>query len=43
LELWGGARAALQRDRFYFEPDETVFRPPLFSAFASATVGVTIL
>jgi hypothetical protein len=43
LELSGGALVPLQRDRFYFEPDSTVFRPPAITGLAGAAVGLTIL
>jgi hypothetical protein len=35
-------RLPLVRDRFYFEPDTTVFRPPALSIMGGAFVGVTI-
>ncbi len=43
VELSGGVHAPLERDRFYFEPNTTVFRPPAVSAFAAASLGFTIL
>ncbi len=45
VEVSGGVRAALVRDRFFFEPDSavTVFQAPVVSGFAGAAVGFTIL
>ncbi len=43
LELSLGVRFPLVRDRFFFEPDTTVFRPPLAAAFGAASLGVTFL
>jgi hypothetical protein len=43
IELYGGLDVQLQRDRFFFEPDNTVFRVPVVSGFATAAVGATIL
>jgi hypothetical protein len=43
LELRGGPRAPLVRDRFYFASDSsvTLFRAPPISGFAGGTAGVT--
>jgi hypothetical protein len=41
-ELSTVLRLPLVRDRFYFEPDTTVFRPPALSIMGGAFVGVTI-
>jgi hypothetical protein len=43
LELFGGASVPLQRDRFFFEPDNTVFHPPFVSGTAGGGLGLTIL
>jgi len=45
LELTGGVRAPLVRDRFFFEPNPStiVFEAPVLSGFCSATAGLTIL
>lgn len=43
FELSAGLNLPLQRDRFFFEPDNTVFHAPVVSGFAGAAVGVTIL
>jgi hypothetical protein len=41
-ELSIGLRLPLVRDRYFFEPDTTVFRPPPFAALANGGLGVTI-
>jgi hypothetical protein len=41
-ELEGGARSPLLRTRYYFQPDTTVFRPPMVAAFAGAGIGVSL-
>jgi hypothetical protein len=41
-EVSAGLLLPLVRDRYYFEPDTTVFHPPPLAAFASAGLGVTI-
>jgi hypothetical protein len=33
----------LVRDRFFFEPDTTVFQPPVAAGFAGGCIGFTIL
>jgi hypothetical protein len=43
LEIDGGLRLPLLRDRFFFEPDNTVFRAPAISAFGGGTLGFSIL
>jgi hypothetical protein len=43
IEIYGGADVTLQRDRFFFEPDSTVFRAPLVSGYATGALGLTIL
>jgi hypothetical protein len=43
VEIEGGFRAPLIRDRFIFEPDLTVYRPPPLSGFADAGLLVTFL
>jgi hypothetical protein len=43
IEVYGGVDLTIQRDRFFFEPDNTVFRAPLVSGFASGALGLTIL
>jgi hypothetical protein len=42
LELEAAVLAALVRDRFFFQPGATVFRPPPVGVSASAGIGVTI-
>jgi hypothetical protein len=43
VELSLGVRFPLVRDRFFFEPDTTVFRPPVAAGFAGGCLGITIL
>jgi hypothetical protein len=43
VELSLGVRFPLVRDRFFFEPDTTVFRPPVAAGFAGGSLGITIL
>jgi hypothetical protein len=43
VELSLGVRFPLVRDRFFFEPDTTVFRSSVAAAFASGSLGITIL
>jgi hypothetical protein len=43
VELSFGVRLPLVRDRFFFEPDTTVFRPPVAAGFAGGCIGFTIL
>jgi hypothetical protein len=40
IEIEGGARAPLVRERFVVHPDTTVFRAPVVAFFAGAGVGV---
>jgi hypothetical protein len=41
-ELEAGLRMPLMRNRFFIQPDETIFRAPAFAWQAAANVGVTI-
>jgi hypothetical protein len=41
-ELSVGLRVPLLRDRYFFEPDTTVFRPPALAALGSGALGITI-
>ncbi len=43
VELSLGVRFPLVRDRFFFEPDTTVFQVPAIAGFAGGCLGVTIL
>jgi hypothetical protein len=43
VDLEGGLRAPLIRDRFMFEPDITVYRPPSVSGFVEVGLLVTFL
>jgi hypothetical protein len=43
VELSFGVRLPLVRDRFFFEPDTTVFQPPVAAGFAGGCIGFTIL
>ena len=41
-EVLAGIQVPLVRDRYFFEPDTTVFRPPPLAPLGSASVGLTI-
>lgn len=43
VELSFGVRFPLVRDRFFFEPDTTIFRPPVAAIFGAGCVGVAFL
>ena len=43
VEVSVGVRFPLVRDRFFFEPDTTIFRPPVAAIFGAGCVGVAFL